>query len=65
MQIAVARLAPIVKLYAQFETGLGVTHKIVFIKTKIFIDIVDLRYGRLTHTDAADLIGFNQVNIKI
>ena len=58
MDIAVADLAPVTKLDAQLEYGLGLAYELSFIDAKIVVELLNVRQGGFANSDRADLSRF-------
>ncbi len=60
VDIAVAGLAPVDEFDAELEGCLGGAHEFGFVNADIVVEILDVRQGRLTDADRADLGRFDQ-----
>src|SRR5690606_9044754 len=60
VQVAVARTSPVLERDAELEARLARPHERLLVDLEQFVKRPRRRYGRLAHSDRADLLGFDQ-----
>ena len=65
VDIAVTDACPVPELDAQLVRRIGCPDEVAFIDLEKCIEQVDLRYCGLANSDSADLVRFDELNLKV